>query len=210
MTPPSTPAALEVAKLIHAEIESALSASGGVNAFPDPSAIAAIIDRAMAPHYLDTARLNFLDRISRGLNEQFSTLYGWRLISNHNVNRLLFGESRQNGIDLFDANPVGCHPTGMLSIRQAIDSHRPAARDGDMDRLVNQRLHEWSRAWRLDGDLVRCRECGRGIIYSRRDEALVHSSECKQVMAYPWELLISLAPPSPAEVAPERSATSLP
>lgn len=66
----------------------------------------------------DKARLDFLDRLNSGLNAHYGTNYRWRLITNHNVNRLFFGHA-QGGyfpVDLQDAQP-----RGLPSCREAID-----------------------------------------------------------------------------------------
>lgn len=147
----------------------------------------------------DKRRLDYLDECNRRLNAHCRTLYGWRLFQSDNVNKLML-DTRREEVALKDSHPVGCCPTGHLSIRKALDAvvgRRESAEEGeDAERLVNEKLIEWGNAWKLDGDLVRCRQCNRGIIYSRRGEKLVHAADCKQWAAYPWEMLISLSPPS--------------
>lgn len=141
----------------------------------------------------DKARLDYLDRCNRAMNAAYGNLYGWKLIQSANVTRLLL-HTIKDGVDLNDANAVGCYPTGLLSIRQAIDQ-AAVTRTGpepDHDTAVNRKLMDWSKEWILDGDLVRCRSCKRGIIYSRRDEKFIHSADCPTLMCYPWELLIAL------------------
>jgi len=39
-----------------------------------------------------------------------------------------------------------------------------------MDARSNVLLTEFSRVWSLDGDLLKCRSCGRALIASRADE----------------------------------------
>lgn len=65
---------------------------------------------------------------------------------------------------------------------------------GELDKLVADELMEWGRAWQLDGDVVRCRACKRGIHYSKRMEPLQHKAECQTWGGYPWKLLCALAP----------------
>lgn len=148
----------------------------------------------------DKARLDYLDECNRRLNAKSGTLYGWRLVQSHNVNRLML--NFPNGVDLHDSQAVGCHPTGHLSVRDAIDGaacYRITS-DANSDQLVAESLREWAVLWRLDGDVVYCRLCNRGICYSRRGEALNHSADCKTKMAYPWELLTALCGPISEEL----------
>ena len=63
----------------------------------------------------DSERLNFLDECNRRLNAHYGTDYGWELILNHNVNRLMLGPI---AVDLNDS----CGGKGKLpSCRDAID-----------------------------------------------------------------------------------------
>lgn len=39
----------------------------------------------------DAKRLDFLDWLNRRLNVHYGTEYGWKLVTNHNVNRLILG-----------------------------------------------------------------------------------------------------------------------
>lgn len=166
-----------------------------MNPAPQKSARVRISRKEYEALKADKQRLDYLDECNRRLNAKSGTLYGWKLAQSPNVTRLML--DFPNGVDLHDSEAVGCHPTGMLSIRKAIDS-ATGYRTGstpDPDTIVNAKLMEWFRIWKLDGDLVRCRECNRGIIYSRRDESLAHSSECSNRLGYPWELLVALTPP---------------
>jgi hypothetical protein len=61
----------------------------------------------------DTARLDFLDEMNRRLNASYGTTYRWKLIVNHNVNRLMLG---QMAVDLNDSEA-----RGLPSCREAID-----------------------------------------------------------------------------------------
>lgn len=64
----------------------------------------------------DTDRLDFLDRCSQVLNEAYGTTYGWNLILNHNINRLMLDD---RSVDLNDSNGG----KGKLkSCRDAIDA----------------------------------------------------------------------------------------
>jgi len=54
----------------------------------------------------------------------------------------------------------------------------------------DEAMKKWGEVWILDGDLCRCRECGRSIIRSRKEEALIHKSGCKnKIFTYPWHSL---------------------
>lgn len=142
----------------------------------------------------DKGRLDYLDECNRRLNTACGTAYAWSLVQSPNVNRLMMNFPR--GVDLHDSAPVGCHPTGCLSVRAAIDSGSgfKTGTPPEADVLINDHLNEWAKEWILDGDLVRCRQCNRAIIYSRRNEALVHAAGCKNLKGYPWELLVALSP----------------
>jgi hypothetical protein len=63
----------------------------------------------------DKKRLDFLDECNRRLNEQYRTNYGWELILNHNVTRLM---SDHLEIDLNDAKGGN---DKLPSCRDAID-----------------------------------------------------------------------------------------
>jgi hypothetical protein len=43
--------------------------------------------------------------------------------------------------------------------------------------------------WQLDGDLLRCTQCGRGLIASRDGEPLSHAAGCKNKVLHPWRML---------------------
>lgn len=68
----------------------------------------------------DTERLDFLDQCSQVLNQHYGTSYGWELIINHNVNRLLLGGNLGN-IDLHDSK---AGHRKLASCRDAIDAKR--------------------------------------------------------------------------------------
>ena len=56
-------------------------------------------------------------------------------------------------------------------------------------------MMEWSKAWKVDGDLCRCRKCKRWINVSRMDEAMVHAAFCPQEhLIAPWQDLRSRIP----------------
>ncbi len=61
----------------------------------------------------DKARLDFLDEANTRLNAKYGTTYRWKLIMNHNVNRLMIGHL---DVDLNDAEPHA-----LKSCRDAID-----------------------------------------------------------------------------------------
>lgn len=79
----------------------------------------------------DKARLDFLDRCNARLNAHYGTNYGWGLILNHNVTRLMLAPPRgEMAVDLNDA--VGGNAK-LPSCRDAIDRQmRPA--DGGASR----------------------------------------------------------------------------
>jgi|HubBroStandDraft_1064217.scaffolds.fasta_scaffold27520_7 hypothetical protein len=79
-----------------------------------PEEIASLIERVRELE-ADKARLDFLDECNRRLNSQSGSKYGWRLILNHNVNRLMSGHL---SIDLHDSEG-GSHK--LSSCRAAID-----------------------------------------------------------------------------------------
>lgn len=71
----------------------------------------------------DSARLDFLDEMNSKLNAWAGTVYRWKLIMNHNVNRLMLGHLQ---VDLNDAEPHA-----HASCRLAIDE--------EMDRILRDR-----------------------------------------------------------------------
>lgn len=70
----------------------------------------------------DTKRLDFLDTMNKALNEHYGTTYKWRMILNHNVTRLFFGDYGML-VDLHDSEGGN---KGRQSCRDAIDEHRRA------------------------------------------------------------------------------------
>jgi hypothetical protein len=64
----------------------------------------------------DKARLDFLDECNTRLNAKYGTEYGWRLILNHNVNRLMLGPRMD--VDLHDSEGGN---KKLRSCRAAID-----------------------------------------------------------------------------------------
>lgn len=65
----------------------------------------------------DKERLDFLDRCNLALNKKYGTNYGWKLIINHNITRLM-SERGTDDIDLNDANGGN---DKLKSCRDAID-----------------------------------------------------------------------------------------
>lgn len=61
----------------------------------------------------DQARLDFLDEANIRLNAKYGTTYRWRLVMNHNVNRLMLGDM---DVELQDSEPHA-----LRSCRLAID-----------------------------------------------------------------------------------------
>ena len=59
----------------------------------------------------------------------------------------------------------------------------------------NRAMVAWSRSWRIDGDLCRCRDCRPGILLSRMNEAIIHTADCPQKhFIAPWQDLRSRIP----------------
>lgn len=56
---------------------------------------------------------------------------------------------------------------------------------------INEMLLEFAGRFRLDGDLLRCIDCNRGIVASRMDEDFVHAPSCKSrtTGGRPWAAL---------------------
>lgn len=69
----------------------------------------------------DKQRLDFLDECNRRLNDYYGTNYGWELILNHNVTRLMSGSLQR--IDLNDAAGGNAK---LASCRAAIDKQMKA------------------------------------------------------------------------------------
>jgi|GEM_PF-6376152 hypothetical protein len=65
----------------------------------------------------DKDRLDFLDACNQRLNSTCGTSYGWKMVVNHNVNRLMTGHHLD--VDLNDFEGFGAK-----SCRQAIDAER--------------------------------------------------------------------------------------
>lgn len=69
-----------------------------------------------------------------------------------------------------------------------------------MNTVHNRALQKLSQAWRLDGDLMVCCECGRGLIASRDGEKLSHRVDCEnRERTDPWQelrLILSSQPMS--------------
>lgn len=61
-----------------------------------------------------------------------------------------------------------------------------------MDRSqIETGLYDLSRDYKLNADLLVCRKCHRGIIFSRIDEDMRHASDClnRELTTNPWKLL---------------------
>ena len=81
--------------------------------------VAEEVCREMDALRADKARLDFLDRCNKRLNDRYGNDYGWKLILNHNVSRLML-DDWSNSVDLHDAE--GSH-FKQPSCRNAIDEH---------------------------------------------------------------------------------------
>lgn len=71
----------------------------------------------------------------------------------------------------------------------------------------NDKLLEFGRKWKLDGDWMVCKKCKRPIIASRDGEELPHADGCKQPNEqHPWRQLreiIAPAAPQWVRISPE-------
>ncbi|MCY1393195.1 hypothetical protein D9M71_80830 [compost metagenome] len=63
----------------------------------------------------DKDRLDWFDRLNRSLNKHYGTSYHWKVVVNHNVNRLYLNSIRM--VDMNDAEPYG-----LSTCREAIDA----------------------------------------------------------------------------------------
>ena len=79
------------------------------------SAYAALAERCRVLE-ADKTRLDFLDECNAALNARSGTVYGWAMVMNHNVNRLMT-ERHHLAIDLHDSKAHGAP-----SCRWAIDA----------------------------------------------------------------------------------------
>ena len=60
---------------------------------------------------------------------------------------------------------------------------------------TNALLCDFSRHYTMDGDIMRCAECGRGIIFSKMHELFTHKAGCSLAMktdGHPWQWLKSV------------------
>ncbi len=80
----------------------------------------------------DTERLDFLDKLNKGLNDHYGTNYGWEMVINHNVNRIFSGSV--NDLDLNDATA-----NGYKSCREAIDKAKKSLSLPDQEQLSNSK-----------------------------------------------------------------------
>lgn len=145
----------------------------------------------------DKARLDFLEASHRALNAASGNAsYGWKFITSENVRRLMAGpDLKYHFVDLSDANAINPITGGCNSVRVAIDRGAREITGNHDERnnsLIGKRLLEFGMKWSVDGDVIRCRECGRGMGYYNRHEALNHQADCKTYYGYPWALLENL------------------
>ncbi|MBS9758479.1 hypothetical protein JR044_31280 [Pseudomonas aeruginosa] len=70
------------------------------------------------------------------------------------------------------------------------------ARDrNEARRRLDGGLIEHARQWEVDGDLIRCRTCGRGHLASKAGELFVHADGCAARSDFarnPWRDLADL------------------
>lgn len=87
----------------------------------------ALLDRLEAAER-DTARLDFLDTCNARLNDRYGTSYKWKLILNHNVNRLMLEDMNVDLADMDVNGKASCRGAIDEEIAR-IDSHRAAIRE---------------------------------------------------------------------------------
>lgn len=63
----------------------------------------------------DKSRLDWFDGMNKALNAHYGTEYRWKVVVNHNVNRIYL-----NSLRIIDMNDQDCH--GLPSCRDAIDA----------------------------------------------------------------------------------------
>lgn len=77
-----------------------------------------------------------------------------------------------------------------------------SARDRNAARYrLDGGLTEHARRWEIDGDLIRCRACGRGHLASKAGESFVHAADCPARSDFarnPWRDLADLLRDLPA------------
>lgn len=77
-----------------------------------------------------------------------------------------------------------------------------SARDRNAARYrLDGGLTEHARQWEVDGDLIRCRACGRGHLASKAGESFVHAADCasrSDFARHPWHDLAELLRTLPA------------
>lgn len=105
-----------------------------------------------------------------------------------------FGETPRQAVDELRENtgtplaqPEASEPLAELDallLERTDDEEPPARADGP---TPASKLREWDKRWRLDVDLIRCKDCGRGIHVSHRDKPLRHAPDCKLASGdAPW------------------------
>lgn len=62
---------------------------------------------------------------------------------------------------------------------EEIEKNKTAKQANEASEL-NALLCDLNKVYDVDGDIMRCRECGNGIIASRIEETLPHKKECSQ------------------------------
>lgn len=109
----------------------------------------------------DTMRLDFLDECNRRLNASYGTNYHWKMVMNHNVNRLMLGSLK---VDLNDAEA-----NGLKSCRAAIDveikrtGYKPKP-DGELPRAAAEALNTLEELATAEADLAKAREVIQGLV----------------------------------------------
>jgi hypothetical protein len=100
--------------LVHIQARENMEENAAFIALANPSKVLELLAENEALRE-DKARLDFLDEANARLNEQAGSKYGWELIFNHNVNRLM---TKQGHLSV-DLNDAKAH--GHKSCRDAID-----------------------------------------------------------------------------------------
>lgn len=95
----------------------------------NPQTMLALLTR-LAALEADKRRLDFFDEANQRLNARYGTTYRWKVVINHNVNRLLLGQVGE-GVDLEDSQPNG-HRSCRLAIDEAMREAGRATWDGPL------------------------------------------------------------------------------
>jgi hypothetical protein len=116
--------------LFEGKVENYIEAYFSSSKYPEMGQIVVTVKKemGMTPHQLrltaelerdelrqDKARLDWFDRMNLALNQHYGTAYRWRVVVNHNINRLVLRDLKT--VDMSDTDPFG-----LPSCREAIDA----------------------------------------------------------------------------------------